>query len=178
MKDLGISGPDRDAIIAFILSCGIGETEDTLRAAIGLPAGERKDGAPQTVHWPAHFTVRINPVTIEIKPAVRDAKGDVVSPAEVDPLCHMNIRCTEEQAALLEKGGTIRNALRLAKRSDEAVAASKPIRNRTLAGGITVVRLNMRRTPRYDDKGNVVGSVHAPELAEPGEVRTPHDVWI
>lgn len=132
MIDIGIKAADRATALQFLASAGL---------CTVFPAS--KD-AEEKILWEPGIAYDDCPISIVVKPAVFDKDGQLVSEAELDPNYHANIRVfgpnAEELAAKIEKGGTVKASLTLAKASDEVSAKTKTVRNRTVSG-VTMFRL-------------------------------------
>lgn len=133
MIDIGIKAADRQTALEYFVARGLLHI---------IPASKDE---PEMLFWEPGIAYDESNIAIVVKPAVFDEKtGEVLSPAEIDPNYHANIRLfgpnAEELAAKLEKGGTVRSTLALAKRSDEQTAKAKTIANRTVSG-VTMFRL-------------------------------------
>jgi len=133
MIDIGIKTIDRATALQFFVGLGL---------LVYVPASKSE---PEALFWEPGIAYDDHPIAIVRKPAVFDEKtGEIVSEPEIDPAYHANIRLfgpnAEELAARIEKGGTVRNSLTLAKASDEQTAKTKTIANRTVSG-VTMFRL-------------------------------------
>lgn len=131
MVDYGIRAPDRQTALDYLLKRGIliTQTDEGLQFAPGVAYDE-------------------NNITIVLKPAVFDEKtGDVITPAVLDPNYYANIRFTDDSwVAELDKGGTTRQTLTLAKADAKDAQLTKPVPNRTV-DSVTVYKLSDVATP-------------------------------